>query len=250
VNLFNRIFTAIVCLKIATLAIAIVVLAWTMPEESMDGLREAVDWLQRHNQDTEKALLTTVGALVALVTLAIVALELRPGSRSDVRVTDLKVGDAVLSTAAISQRVEEAVRQVPHVADVRAPVKAKRKGVLVSLDMYVDPEANLATVTDEACQAARDVLADRVHVALVQPPHVRLHYRELRLRGRAASPPRPPAAPEAPSAPQPQALPPVRLTVDPSGGHAAAAEVVESPVAVAEPEPAKVPNGDEDNRPA
>jgi hypothetical protein len=133
----------------------------------------------------------------------------------------------VLSTAAIGQRIEEAVAKVPHVSSAKALVKAKRKGVLVSLDLHVDPDANLAIVTDEACQAATDVLTNRVHVALVEPPHARLHYRELRLRDRQAPERRPvremPAKEPAP----------VRQTTDPAlGGQVTH---VDAPVAVAEP---------------
>jgi hypothetical protein len=73
------------------------------------------------------------------------------------------------------------VVKVPHVAEVRADVTSRRKGVLVSLDLQVDPDANLATVTDEACQTAQEVLTERVHVHLLRPPSARLHYRELRL---------------------------------------------------------------------
>jgi hypothetical protein len=247
VNLFSRIFTVAVCLKLAALAVAIVVLAWTIPTESIDALRDAVDWLQEHNQDTEKALLTTIGGLDVFVILVIIAFELVPGSAREVKVTDLKVGDAVLSTASISQRVEEAVRRVPHVADVRAPVRAKRKGVVLTLDMYVDPEANLATVSDEACQAATDVLTERVHVSLAQPPHVRLHYRELRLRGRPTG--RQPSTPQTPPAepPSPPETPTphlVRQTVDPSVGHAASG-ASEAPAAIATAEPETAPGGDE-----
>ena len=200
-NVFNRIFLFLLCLALAAAAVAAIVLAWTIPGDSIDGLRDAVDWLDDHNKDLEKALLTTAVGLIALVALVVAILELMPQSGADVKVTDLRVGDAVLSTLAIGQRVEESVRQVAHVADVRASVRGKRKGVLLSLDLHVDPEANLAEVTDEACEAAQDVLTNRVHVALVEPPRVHLHYRELRLRGRAAAPAvAPSAAPEAPAA--------------------------------------------------
>jgi hypothetical protein len=220
-NLFNRGFTLIVCLKLAAAAIAIIVLAWTMPQASIDALQDAVDWLQKHNHDLEKALLTSGGAFIALLALVVALLELLPRSGTEVKVTDLKVGDAVLSTAAISQRIDEAVAHVPHVAEGRSTVRAKRKGVLVLLDLHVDPEANLAVVSDEACQAAQDVLSDRVHVALLERPRVRLHYRELRLRGRPAPGPRPQA--------------PVRPSVDPSVGHATGA-TAEASMAVAEAE--------------
>jgi hypothetical protein len=106
-----------------------------------------------------------------------------------VQVTGLASGEATLSAAAIGQRIEEAVVQVPHVSEVRAEVKSRKKGVLVALDLQVDPEANLATVTDEACAVATEVLTERVHVALIRPPTARLHYRELRLhRGNGSAP--------------------------------------------------------------
>ena len=200
-NLLNRIVLVLACLALAAGAISLVVLAWTIPQESIDGLRDAVDWLDEHNEDLEKALLTSGGALVAFIAVVVLAFELVPRAGADVKVTDLRVGDAVLSTLSISQRVEEAVRQVPSVTEARAGVRAKRKGVLLSLDLRVEPEANLATVTDEACEAAQDVLMNRLHVTLVEQPRVRLHYRELRLRGRAAAPAvAPSAAPEAPAA--------------------------------------------------
>ena len=200
-NLLNRIVLVLACLALAAGAISLVVLAWTIPQESIDGLRDAVDWLDEHNEDLEKALLTSGGALLAFIAVVVLAFELVPRAGADVTVTDLRVGDAVLSTLSISQRVEEAVRQVPSVTEARAGVRAKRKGVLLSLDLRVEPEANLATVTDEACEAAQDVLMNRLHVTLVEQPRVRLHYRELRLRSRAPVTAAPPAAPEAVEAP-------------------------------------------------
>jgi hypothetical protein len=199
-NLFNRVVLAFVLLVLAAGAIAIIVLTWTIPKDSISGLRDAVSWLDDNNQDAQKAVLTSIAGLVALVSLCLLLLEVLPASGPDVKVTDVKVGDAVLSTAAIGQRVEEAVRQVSHVAEVKAAVRQKGKGVLVSLDLHVDPDANLATVADESCQAARDVLAEKVHVAIAGPPLARLHYRELRLQRAAAARSVPPARPAPPPA--------------------------------------------------
>lgn len=247
-SVFSRIFVVVTCLALAAGAIAIAVLAWTIPVDSIDWLRNATGWMDGHDSNTEKTILAVVCAAIALIAVVITVLELLPKSGTDVKVTDLKIGDAVLSTAAISQRVEEAVHQVPHVASVRAAVKANRKGVLVSLDLYVDPDANLATVTDEACGAATDVLTNRVHVALQQPPHARLHYRELRLRGRPVAraggapmeprtpmPPKPPRALEAPRAPE--SPPGHLLTRQPPAAPAATpvSAAYEGAVAVAEP---------------
>jgi len=240
-NLFNRAVLVLLCLALATAAIAVIVLAWTAPAESIDRLRDAADWLDDHNQDLEKSILTAAAAAVALVALVVVAMEVLPRPTGHVQVTDLQAGNAVLSTAAIGQRVEEAVNRVSHVSDVRASVKAKRKGVLVDLDLHVDPEANLASVTDEACNAAREVLTERVHVALLRPPRARLHYRELRLRGRALTParsqaPPPPPAPAHPAPPRYVPSPEAGVT-GPGDGSAEAPAAVSEGVASSEKPP-------------
>jgi hypothetical protein len=209
-NLFNRIVLVLLCLAVASGALAIIALAWTIPLETLDWLRGAADWLEARNENLEKTLLSTASAFVALIAFIVIIIELMPRSGPDVKVTDLKGANAVLSTAAIGQRIEEAVSRVPHVSEVRAAVKAKRKGVILGLELYVDPEANVADVTDEAVNAAQDVLANRVHVALLKPPKVRLHYRELRLRGGAQALPRRPlrTSGQPPEPPPPIAPPP------------------------------------------
>jgi hypothetical protein len=214
-NTLNRIFLVLLCLALIAGAIAVTVLAWGAPDESIERLREGVDWLEDNNDDFEKVVLTAIAAGVGLVALIVLLFELLPRSSPNVKVSDLRVGSALLSTAAIGQRVEEAVEQVPHVADARAQVKTKKKGVQVSLDLHVDPEANLATVADEACDATRDVLTNRIHVELVDTPRVRLHYRELRLgrnatRRPAVETPPPPAQPVAVAEPAVATMPPFR----------------------------------------
>lgn len=181
-NLFNRIVVILLLLALAAGAIAIAVLAWTIPNRTINWLAGAVQWLDDNDGDTEKALLTAGAVVIALIASVLLLLELLPRAGKDVRVTDLQGGQATLSASAVAQRLEEAIRQVPHVADAKATVRPRRKGVEVAMDLHVDPDANLAEVTDAASEAARDVLSNRMHVALVSPPRARLHYRELRLR--------------------------------------------------------------------
>jgi hypothetical protein len=220
VNLINRLALVTICLALIAGAGAVIGLAWAAPEESIKWLADAAGWLDDHNTDGTKALITIGGGLVLLVGFVVLVMELIPQSSGEVKVTGLQVGDAVLTTAAIGQRIEEAVNQVPNVSDVRANVRARRKGVTVALDLHVDPDANLAAVTDAACEAARDVLSDKVHVELLAPPRARLHYRELRLKGRQVRqiPVEAPAPVE-----EPAAAPPV-------------IEEIEAPAAVAEEE--------------
>ena len=110
-NVLNRIVLVVLCLSLVGAAISLIVLAWSIPKDSIDGLRDAGDWLDRNDGDLEKALLTMVASLVGLLALIVILLELLPQSGADVKMTDLTGGDAVLSTGAISQRIEEAVGQ-------------------------------------------------------------------------------------------------------------------------------------------
>jgi hypothetical protein len=208
-NLINRITVTLLLLALFAGAIAVIVLTWAMPDDSINGLRDAVDWLEDNNEDLQKALLTMIAALVALVCFTALVLEFIPSSGGAVKVTDVQTGQAVLTTAAIAQRIQEEVRAVDNVSDVKAAVRTKRKGVDVMLDLHVDPHANLAVVTNDSIEATRRVLNDKVHVAIAEPPRVRLHYKELRLQ-------RPQAAPTEGSAPAVQAEPAAADTSQPA----------------------------------
>ncbi len=185
-NTFNRVVVVLLCLILMFGAAAVTALAWGGPDESIDWLRDAATWLEERNTDGTKFIITTAAVTVSMIALAVLITELYPRAAGRVKVTDLQAGDAVLSTAAIGQRVEEAVTGLPNVADARASVKAKRKGVVVDLDLHVDPDADLVSVIDDANEATRGILAEKVHVTLIGPPRTRIHYRELRLRGRPA----------------------------------------------------------------
>jgi hypothetical protein len=182
-NVFNRIVLIFLCLALMAGSIAVIALAWEAPNGSIDALQDAVTWLDDNNQDSEKTILTAIAGAVAFVAFVLLLLELIPRSSDQVRANDLQMGAVMLPTSAISQRVEAAVRAGAEVIDVRAQVKGRRKGVLVRLDLYVHPDANLSQVTEQSYQATTDVLTERLHVSLLAPPVVRIHYRDKKARG-------------------------------------------------------------------
>ena len=180
-NAFNRLVLVLMLLSVAVAAIGVAVLSWTLPEDSIAVLTDATGWLEDNYGGAEKVLATTGSLLLALIAMVLLTMELSPGSGREVKVTDLQGGEAYLSTDSIGQRIEEAVTRVPSITDVKATVEARAKGVKVTLDLHVEPQANVAIVTDDACRATREVLANQVHVALIDPPLAHLHYREAAL---------------------------------------------------------------------
>ena len=208
-NEFNRIVVILICRLFITAAVVVVVLAWTSSTSSIDALQDGVEWLSENNQDTEKWVLTAIAAVLGV--LALIVLILQPNRPSEeVRVSDLQDGDAVLSAAATGERVEQAVMQVANVSDVRVSVKSWRGEVLLGMDLQVDSEADLVAVTDEACETAKSVLTDRLHVRLAAPPAVRVKYGWARRR--AAQRAR--VAPRAAAIPGMEAVPTSRGTAE------------------------------------
>jgi hypothetical protein len=194
---FNRLVVISICRLLIIAAVVVVVLAWTSSTSSINALRDGVEWLSENNHDTEKWVLTAIAAVLGV--LALVVLILQPNRPSDeVRVSDLQGGDAVLSTAVTGERVEQAVMQVANVSAVRVSVKSWRGEVLLGIDLLVDSEADLVAVTDEACETAKSVLTERLHVRLAAPPAVRVKYGWARRRAdqRARVAPRTAAIPD------------------------------------------------------
>lgn len=178
-NLFNRVALILLCVSIIVLAGSIIVLAWTIPNRTIAWLQDAADWLAANDGDMEKAILTAISTGVGLIAAIVLIAEFLPRrSGGDARVTGLAGGNATLPVSAVSERIEEAVATVPNVSEVRADVQAYKQGVVVEMDLHVEPDANLARVTDEACAAAEQVLTERLHVALMKPPVAHLRYRD------------------------------------------------------------------------
>jgi hypothetical protein len=107
-------------------------------------------------------------------------------------------GEARIGTDEIAHRLEEELRTLPQINQAQASVLARGQKAEVTLDLHVTAEADLAATTEEACRRARQLLEERMGVALTRPPQAQLHYRELRVvRRQEASTPAPSEAPPA-----------------------------------------------------
>jgi hypothetical protein len=193
-NVANRMLVTAFLLMLVCLAVAVIILAWSLSSESIARLSDFVSFLNDHDNNLAKLIITLGSAVVLLLGLALIILEVAPRAQRTVAVHDVQTGSAVLSTEAIARRIEQSLTEVAHVESAKAKVIGRKKGVEIDLQLLVDPDSDLAPVADEASQVARDTLAEKMSVALAKPPRVRFYYS----RPRVAKP----AAPE-PAAPSP-----------------------------------------------
>ena len=202
-DLANRLIIVLLALLLMFAVAVVILLAWAAAPDSVERLSDFVQFLDDHAEDNgSRVILTLGGIVVALVALVVVIAELTPSQAERVPVRDVKAGDALLSTDAIAQRLQQEVSMVPHVTQTKAIVAARGKGVEVDLELHVDPETNLALTSEEACRAVENLLNSRLSVEMARPPRLNLRYSELRLAGAMtkASPFAPPPPAEEASA--------------------------------------------------
>ena len=178
-DLANRFVIILLALLLVFAAAVVVLLTWAAGPDSVEQLARFVQYLNDHVEDDGAKVIVSLGALVvALLALLIVFIELAPPEASAVPVRDVKAGNAVLTTDAVARRVQEEVARVPQVVQTKASVAARGKGVEVSLELQVDPEANLAAASEAACQVVQEVVTNQLGVEMARLPRVRLHFTE------------------------------------------------------------------------
>jgi flagellar basal body-associated protein FliL len=210
-NLANRLIIVLGALLVIFAVAVVILFTWAAASESVERLGDFVQFLNDHEEDNGSRIILTLGGIVvALLALVVVIAELTPPRAERVPVRDVRAGDALLSTDAIAQRLQQEVSVVPHVTQTKTTVTARGKGVEVDLELHVDPDTNLALTSEEACRAVENLLTNRLSVEMARPPRLNIRYSELRLPGvpAVASPPAPaPPAEEPPAEVEEKELP-------------------------------------------
>jgi len=175
-NVLNRLIVILGVFVLILFAVMAIVLAWAYSDETIERLGDFVTYLNDHNSDGTRVLITLGASLVSLIGLAFLVLELAPRNDKTVVVHDVETGSAVLSTVALGRRLEQIVMSLPEVGDARAKVVGKKKAVEVNLQVMVDPESDLASIASEVSRVTQDAVTRQMSVALAGPPRLRLYY--------------------------------------------------------------------------
>ncbi len=176
----NRLAVSLLALLTIFGALLAVLLAWGVPESSIDRVMSFTDFLQRHNNRDSKLILTLGAAVLILVMASVLILELTASPAQRMRVRKVTSGDVTITTTRIGEHIDDAVRGLAHIADSKTVVERQGRRVAVVLDLHVDAGADLATTADAACRCAH-TLVEKLGIELAAMPRARLHYRELRL---------------------------------------------------------------------
>ncbi len=185
----NRFAAVVAALLVVFAALLIVMLAWGAPDSAIGRIDDLAGWLRDHDGRDAKLIVTLASAVIVLLMLMAIIVELTPSPTQKMRLRTVTSGEAAITTKQIAERINDEIREAPHIAECSAIVAARGKRVEVVLELHVDPGADLARAADEACRRTQALVEQQLGIEMAQPPRARLHYRELRLRGEAQSRP-------------------------------------------------------------
>ena len=188
---FNR--AAVVGLAFAgvILMALVILLTWGADSETINRLGDMVSYLNDHTDSASKLILTLGAASLIVLSLMVIVAELMPAApTAEVRLESVTGATAILPMEAITQRLEQELRSLPPVQEAQAMVAARDRGLAVALNLTLAPDANVTSATEEACRLAQETIEQKIGVALVGLPTVRIRF------GPVATTPPPAAAPE------------------------------------------------------
>ncbi len=187
-DLTNRVLIVCGALTWIFLVMVVILLAWGAPEDSIDKILDLGNYLADHNDTPAKLIVTFGGLILIMLALIVIISEVAPSDGGTLKMERVGGATAHISTEEVALRLEEELQTFPQLRQVQASVKSKGQKAEVKLELHVGAEAELTSTAEEACRRARQLLEERMGVALAGPPEARLHYQELKVGGSRKSP--------------------------------------------------------------
>lgn len=205
-NETNRSIIVLFCGIVIMLMAVVIFLTWSANTDVVDRLFDAVEYLEDHNDDAGR-LIVTLGALIlAIGALLVIVLELAPEDEQK----ELKVQQAgattIVPAQALRERLEEALVTLPDITAARARVRTREEGIAAALDVTVTPSANVAHVTQEATRVVVGTIQEDLGLPLKGTPVVRVAFggpKEMPVASSVSQPPQQPPV-DAPQPSQPE----------------------------------------------
>jgi hypothetical protein len=172
----NRVLAVGVALLWIFLIFVVILLAWGAPDQSIDRLGDLAGYLEDHNTNGAKMIITFGGLILALLGLIIILVEIAPPESGNVRIAKVGAGEALIGTDEVARQVEQEMQSVPHLRSAKVRVAGRGKKAELRLDLDVAAEADVASVATEACLRAREVVEGRIGVELEAAPRAQVRY--------------------------------------------------------------------------
>lgn len=171
---------------IVILLVAIMVSGSTLLVAPVSVLNWATGWLSysvRYLDTAEvysipwfwqRALGVLFAVALDIILVLLIILELRRPTPKAIRVEKSSGGEVMISVASIADQLRYEIDQLAGVLRVRPKVSAKRRGVVVELDVRTAAGINVPERAERIVETARLVVEEKMGLRLARPPKVSL----------------------------------------------------------------------------
>ena len=191
-DVVNRIVVVVALLVLIPICTVLLLLPMTVLEVLRDQLAGLTYVLGRLIPWTRVAGGILFALSLDIILVLMVFVEVRRPSRKTTRVDRAAGGDVQISTASISDRLEYEVDQLARVLRSKAKVSARRRGVLVEVDVETASGVNVPEKAEQIVETVRRVAEDEMGLKLARKPRVRLrtipYPHALKAKGTTSSP--------------------------------------------------------------
>ncbi|MBI1886248.1 MAG: hypothetical protein HYS09_08070 [Chloroflexi bacterium] len=175
-NDINRNAIVTVAAVLIVLMGIVIFLAWAADTETIGRLEDFVKYLHNHADNPGKLILTLGGFTIIVLAFLVIVAELAP--EEETREVRLEQAGAttLLPAQVVRERLEAALLALPGARAATVQVASRQKGLGLSVDLAVAPNANLATIGQEASRTVAETVQNELGLALAEPPTVRLSF--------------------------------------------------------------------------
>jgi hypothetical protein len=172
----NRTFIVLVAAAWIVIMAVLIFFTWSADTDMIDRLGDFVEYLDAHNDDAGKLIVTLSALVTVVLALLIIIVEVAPEDEERELRVEQAGATTIVPAAALRQRLEEALTNIPEITGAKAKVSTKDKGIVAALDVTLRPNANVAAVTQEAARVVVDTVQTDLGLPVVGLPTVRIAF--------------------------------------------------------------------------
>jgi len=172
-DLFNKLLIVILAVTAVVFWLVVFLITVIWPGQLLSFIGDWVAYLNVRGHYWQLMLGSGfLTVLVALVSGALLILELSSRESETIQLAQVSGGTASITTSAVVERLSQEVEQVPGVYQARLKVSPQDKAMNVLVELVVDSTVDYAALTESVCAVVRQAVEGKMGIQLKDAPRV------------------------------------------------------------------------------
>jgi hypothetical protein len=172
----NRMVIVFLAALVIIVMAVLVFIAWAAADDAIQRLGDFVQFLNDHNDDPSKLILTLGALTLVVLAILVIVVELAPEQEAAELRVEQEGATTIVSTEGLRQRLEDVLLALPAVSSAKVGVASRNKGIAAAVELTVVLQANVAAVSQEAIRAVTRTLQEEMGLPLAEAPRLRITF--------------------------------------------------------------------------